>query len=242
MTREYSDHSNHHFLAGGCFRDPAHNPLDAIHPDLQLHFGVRSERGRYGVWPPTLFKAGMMAVRRKSLFLMYCVGNKGENRKRLGSFGIKPTSSHAPTAPLSSSISPPHPGAANAFLCVRLVDIKLIRAKVPPPPYFGRSVLAGSPTSGRHVQPAIMPPLFPCHIHCSLGSFEGAAGAGRRLMQRGRGAAATQQGCGRHLANFYKLLRVYPTSSQMTTGDKHLSPHDPANALLTLQQQQEQQE
>lgn len=49
-------------------------------------------------------------------------------------------------------------------------------------------MLAESGTSGQHVQPAIMPPLFPCHILCSLASFkepEGqAAGSCSRAAQR----------------------------------------------------------
>lgn len=151
---------------------------------------------------------------------MPCVSSELFNSAlKTAGFGIKPTSSHATHNTHSSSelFNSPHPGATNFSLCICLVDIKLIGAEAPPPPHFGRSVLAGSPTSGRHVQPAIMPPLFPCHTHCSLGSFEGAAGVGRRLMQRGRGAAATQQGCERHLANLEMLLRFVKHHLELTS-------------------------
>lgn len=43
--------SNHHLLAGGCLRDPTDDPLDAIHPDLQLHVGSEATRLVVVCWP-----------------------------------------------------------------------------------------------------------------------------------------------------------------------------------------------
>lgn len=48
---------DHHFLAGGRLCDPADDPLDPVHPDLELHGGVRSEGAGYGGSAPTLLKA-----------------------------------------------------------------------------------------------------------------------------------------------------------------------------------------
>ena len=43
--------SNHHFLAGGCFGDPAHDPLDSVHPDLELHVGSEARGPVVVCWP-----------------------------------------------------------------------------------------------------------------------------------------------------------------------------------------------
>lgn len=43
--------SNHYFLAGGSFSDPADNPLDSIHPDLELHVGSKARGPVVVCWP-----------------------------------------------------------------------------------------------------------------------------------------------------------------------------------------------
>lgn len=43
--------SNHHLLAGGCLRDPADDPLDSIHPHLQLHVVSEARRPVVVRWP-----------------------------------------------------------------------------------------------------------------------------------------------------------------------------------------------
>lgn len=103
-------------------------------------------------------------------------------------FGIKPPiqlgyTQHPQHWDLSSG---PLPWSSTLSLCVWLI-LNYYGLKQPSP--FGRSALAESGTSGQHVQPAIMPPLFPCHSLCSLASFkkpEGqAAGSCSRAAQRG---------------------------------------------------------
>lgn len=43
--------SNHHFLAGGCLGDPTNDPLDSIHPDLELHVGSEATGPVVVCWP-----------------------------------------------------------------------------------------------------------------------------------------------------------------------------------------------
>lgn len=43
--------SNHHLLAGGCLRDPTDDPLDSIHPHLQLHVVSEARRPVVVCWP-----------------------------------------------------------------------------------------------------------------------------------------------------------------------------------------------
>lgn len=42
---------NHYFLAGGCLSDPTDDPLDSIHPDLELHVGSEAMESVVVCWP-----------------------------------------------------------------------------------------------------------------------------------------------------------------------------------------------
>lgn len=94
-----------------------------------------------------------------------------------------------PVTPLTKPSAPlqqPLPWSKAPFLTDCLADVRLLDAA---PSFFECSDLEGSSTSGQHVQPAIIPPLFPCYIQCSRASR-----AGCRLLHRSRATAATQQG------------------------------------------------